>query len=318
MAEYNKSAVTIAGPTACGKTAAAVAFAELAGGEVVCADSMQIYDRLRVGTARPLESEMRGIRHHLFGCVDPSVSYSLARYCDDARRAMEDISSRGSLPLLCGGTGLYVSALCEGVELVQDAGNSDLRERLCERLEAEGPESLLGELRSRDPEAAALVHPNNKKRLVRYLELYLQTGLTMGERIRRSRQRGGEYDFFIAVLMPGDRALLRERISERVDKMARTGLVDEARLVYDNRESWSTAAQAIGYKELFDYFEGKQTLDSCLDRLKTATARYSKRQITWFKKLEGARFYDVEGFADAEAAAKRIYADFAAWENGAG
>ncbi len=311
MAVFNR-VIAVAGPTACGKTAVAVELAKLVGGEVVCADSMQVYARLSVGTARPREDETGGVRHHLFGYVDPSQAYSLARYCADADAALREILGRGRVPVLCGGTGLYLSALKDGIELADETADPCLRERLWGRLEREGAQSLLDELRERDPKAAALVHPNNRKRLVRYLELVLQTGLTMDERNAKSRENGSGFDFFTAVLMPGDREKLRRRISERADAMAASGLVGEARLVYDNRQSWPTVAQAIGYKELFGYFEGTSSLDGCLERLKTATAQYAKRQITWFKRMSGARVYAApDSGGDAARTAKKIYDDFA-------
>ena len=311
--DASNSVLVIAGPTACGKTETAIAAAEALSGEVVCGDSMQIYNTLSVGTARPTAQETARVPHHLFGFLDPAERYNLARYCDDAVNAIADIHARGRLPILCGGTGLYLSAVTDGLELA-DEDESDVRRTLRHRLQTEGAEALLAQLRELDPAAALRVHPNNEKRLVRYLELVLTTGKPLPEREAVSRQRGPKYRTMLAVLWPEDRAWLHRRIGRRVDNMLKAGLVREARLVYDNRECWMTAGQAIGYKEFFPYFEGTKPLDECVESLKTATRRYAKRQMSWFRRWHNARFYPITDDREAADCCRMIIQDYAKTE----
>ncbi len=301
--------IVVAGPTACGKTSTAVSLANQIDGEIVCADSMQIYSGLSVGTASPGAEERDGVPHHLFGFVPPSEDYNLARYCADAKDAIVDIQSRGKTPILCGGTGLYISALVSGLELCDESSESGVREKLDKRLKTEGIESLYNELEQVDPHAAKNIHINNKRRVVRYLELYYETALTLKQRAELSHPAAPDFQSYVAVMRPKDMAWLRGRISERVDGMLESGLLKEAQLVFDNKDSWRTAAQAIGYKEFFPYFSDKMTVQECAAQLKIATGRYAKRQMTWFKRMENAMFYDVGSADEVADCYKRIYED---------
>ena len=310
----------VAGPTASGKTGLAVALAKKLNGEVVSADSMQIYRELSIGTARPTEEEMQGIPHHLMGFLPLEASYSVARYTQDAKAAIDGIWQRKKQPILCGGTGLYIQALTENLQFQQEpAGGGEVRRALQKRARREGGEALLRELAAVDPRTAERLHPNDVTRIVRALELTATTGITMSEQYSRSRREPSPYEVCLLVLDVRDRAVLYDRINRRVEKMAERGLLEEARRALCLAPG-STALQAIGYKELAAYFSGGLSLEETLEHLKRQTRRYAKRQLTWFHRMSAARFLYIDEYEDEaalqEAALRAIEEYFGRREEG--
>ena len=293
--------VAIGGPTASGKTALSVKLASEFQGEIISADSMQIYRGLDVGTAKVTPEETQGVPHHLVDIVGPEQSFSVADYVQAARACAEQIAQRGNLPFVVGGTGLYLSSLLNGIQFTSHKPTTEVRATLEQELAEKGREALYEELCRLDPEGAACVHPNNTPRLLRALELYRTTGRTMSQQKATSRPQTPPYHALLLILNDPDREALYRRIDSRVDRMAEQGLLEEARRVWQNREYWHTAAQAIGYKELFPCFEREAELEPCLNDLKQASRRYAKRQLTWFRRMEGAHWLDV---SDPETPAK--------------
>lgn len=279
--------LVICGPTATGKTAAAVAAAKLLDGEVVSADSMQIYQGLCVGTAQATPQEMDGVPHHLVGFLPPEERFSVADYVARAAECIQAIRARGRVPIVAGGTGLYISSLVNGINFTVMKIDPDVRQRLERELLSQGEDAMYRRLRAVDPDAAARLHPADRTRVLRALEWYEQTGQTARERIARSRPEEKPFRPLLIGLTAADRALLYARIDARVDWMLEQGLLEEARLVYTHRDAYHTAAQAIGYKEFFPYFEGRESLSGCAAALKRASRRYAKRQLTWFRHMEG-------------------------------
>lgn len=286
--------VAIGGPTATGKTALSVALAQHFDGEVISADSMQIYRGLDVGTAKVPPQECQGVPHHLVDILDPETPFSVADFVSAADACIRSITTAGRLPLVVGGTGLYITSLLNGMDFAPEKGDPAIRQKLEQQAEAKGKEALYRELQAIDPEYAATVHPNNLPRVIRALELYRNTGRLMSEQRRQARRSEPPYRSLCLCLGYRDRALLYRRIDERVDRMWDSGILDEARVVYDHRDTYRTAAQAIGYKEFFPYFDGTQSLDACLDRLKQASRNYAKRQLTWFRHQQDAVWLDVD------------------------
>ena len=279
--------IVVCGPTATGKTAVAVSLAKLLDGEVVSADSMQIYKGLRVGTAQATPEEMDGVPHHLVDFLPPEERFSVAEYVARASDCINEIRARGHVPIVAGGTGLYISSLVNGIDFTVMENTPQLRNRLEAALLQQGAGAMFRRLQQADPEAAAKLHPADRVRVLRALEWYEQTGQTARERIARSRPRQKPFSPLLIGLMPPERVQLYARIDARVERMLRQGLLDEARLVYEHREGYHTAVQAIGYKEFFPYFEGTAALAECTASLKRASRRYAKRQLTWFRHMEG-------------------------------
>lgn len=295
------SVLAVVGPTASGKTALAVELAEKLDGEVVSADSMQIYRGMDIATAKPTDEEKKGIPHHLLDFLEPSESFSVADYVTMAGEVIRDIHRRGKLPILAGGTGLYVSSLLEHVRFPEWKADPALRESLQSQAETpEGLQALWQELQQVDPETAAKLHLNNQKRILRAVEVYRVTGQTMSRQIAQSKQRPSPYHAVLLGLDFRDRALLYQRINRRVDKMMEDGLLEEAR-EFLSQQRGKTAAQAIGYKELQPYFAGNIPLEQALENLKQATRRYAKRQLTWFRRIPDVRWiYLDEGKSEIE------------------
>ena len=248
--------LAVVGPTATGKTALGVALAEAFEGEVISADSMQIYKGLDVGTAKVEPEETHGIPHHAVDILEPDEPFSVADFVTLAGTLEADISARGRLPILVGGTGLYVQSFLYGVRFAAEKTPDGLREQLAAELAEKGPEAMYKELKTADPEAAAAIHPNNQVRVLRALEHFRATGKRLSEQKAQSLPLERPYRSLVLGLDFPDRAQLYRRIDLRVDKMLDAGLLDEAKLVYDQRQTYRTAAQAIGYKEFFPYFEG--------------------------------------------------------------
>ena len=274
--------IAVVGPTASGKTDLAVEICLRFGGEAVSADSMQIYKGMDIATAKPTEEEKRGVPHHMMDFLPDTESFSVAEYQRMAGEAINDIYSRGKLPVIVGGTGLYVDTLLDNIRLTEDSCPPGLREKLKARAEAEGMEAMLKELEAIDPEYAAKMHPNNAKRILRALELWYSSGITMTEQIENSRAES-PYSALRIGLDALDRQFLYDRINRRVDIMLQNGLEAEAR-EYLAKTGTATSSQAIGCKELKPYFDGEITLAQAAENLKQATRRYAKRQLTWFRR----------------------------------
>ena len=287
--------LAVVGPTASGKTSLSVTLAERLGGEVISCDSMQIYRRMDIGTAKPTTEEMRGVRHHLLDIVDPEQPFSVNDYVEAAKAAVQDILSRGKLPVFCGGTGLYLDAFLRGGLPETPAADPALRAELQAFADTHGEDLLHRELAAVDPESAAATHKNNVRRVIRALEVYRLTGISKSEWDRRSNEQPSLYDAAVLGLLFDDRSLLNARIDARVDEMLRLGLVEEtAALLREGVFAHSpTAAAAIGYKELLPFLQGTCTLEDATEKLKIATHRYAKRQMTWFSAKPYVRWINM-------------------------
>ena len=276
--------IAIAGPTASGKTALALQTAKRVNGEIVSCDSMQIYQLLDIGTAKPTAAEREAAVHHLVDFLPPEQRYSVADYVQDARRVIDDIQRRGKTAIICGGTGLYMSSLLQGITFDEQAAVDEaLREQLKELYRNEGAQVLMAEIAATDPDYAAKLSAADEKRVVRAVELLRTTGSTVAQQNARSKTLP-PLDAAAFYLNYSDRAELYSRINARVDTMLQQGLLQEAKLVYERRDDYKTAAAAIGYKEFFAYFEGAAPLEQCVEKLKQATRNYAKRQMTWFRR----------------------------------
>ena len=277
--------VAVVGPTASGKSRMAVELARRLDGEIISADSMQIYRGMTIGTAKPTEEEMRGIPHYLVDFLGLGETFSVADFVEKADQYIREIIGRGKLPIVVGGTGLYIRSLLHHTKFADNSGsgNGELRKELLRRAEKEGIDSLMEELREIDPEAAEKIHPHNVVRVVRAIEIYRLTGKTMTEQNALSHQEPSPYSACVIGLNFKDREKLYERIERRVDQMIDDGLIQEAKEVLAQDPS-KTAWQAIGYKELLPYLEGQESLEEAVGKIKQETRRYAKRQLTWFRR----------------------------------
>lgn len=277
--------VCVAGPTACGKTTLGVLLAQKFNGEVVSVDSMQIYRGMTVGTAAPTKEEMQGIPHHMIAVADPTEQWSAAEYAARATAAVDSILARGKLPILVGGTGLWMDALIRGHGFAKGHAGGAVRRELEARFEQKGIEPLLAELRQVDPESAARLHPADTKRILRALEVYRETGETISAHNAATRQLPPRYDAVWIGLQFADRADMKALIDRRVDKMAEAGLLDEVRsLLAMGLPRNATAMQAIGYKEFLGVLDGTLTEQEALELVKLRSRQYAKRQLTWLRK----------------------------------
>ena len=280
--------IVIAGPTASGKTAMGVALAGLVGGEVVSADSMQIYRYLDIGTAKPTEAEQNGVVHHMIGCVSPFSDYSVSRYVQDASRCVDDILARGRVPLIVGGTGLYIDALLAGTDFAEQVDPA-LRRELQTQYARLGGQAMLAQLAEFDPEAAAKLSPNDAHRIVRAFEIYRATGVPKTQHDRQTRSVPPRYEADRIHLSFRDRADLYRRIDLRVDAMMTRGLADEVRRLLDmGVPRDGTAMQAIGYKELAAALETGGDLTAAAEQIKRSSRQYAKRQLSWFRRSRDA------------------------------
>ena len=276
--------ICICGPTASGKTALSVALARRLHTEIISADSMQIYRGMDIGTAKPTEAERCGVPHHLLDICDPGEPFSVARYVELADAAAQDILRRGMIPVVAGGTGLYMDALIECSTFTGDETDLSIREKY-QRMAAEQGNIAVHEcLRRVDPEGAARLHPNNLKRVIRALEVYEQTGMTLDAFNRLHKRPAPKYQAIKIGVCPAERQVLYERIDKRVDQMLADGLLDETRRLLERGALAGTAAQAIGYKELLGFLQGEQPLEECVALLKQRSRNYAKRQLTWLKR----------------------------------
>ena len=292
------SIICVAGPTASGKTALAVELAKEFGGEVVSCDSMQLYRRMSIGTAKPTEEEMGGIPHHLIDFAEPDQPFSCADYVAAARNAIADIHARGKLPVVCGGTGLYLERLLMGGGDVEAARpDPHIRAKWKAYAEENGNHALHGELRRVDAESADAIHENNVHRVIRALEIFETTGVPKSQWDRQSKELVSDYDYTVIGLRYTDRQALYGRIDRRVDAMLEAGLLRETECLMQDGvfERNATAAQAIGYKELLPYLRGEEPcLETAVEGLKAATRRYAKRQITWFSAKPYVRWINAD------------------------
>lgn len=277
--------VCVVGPTASGKTKMGVALAKRFNGEVVSVDSMQIYRRMAIGTAAPTPEEMEGVPHHMIGVADPAESWSVSRFTQEADRCIQDILRRGKLPVLVGGTGLYLDALIRGNTFAAGQQGGAVRRELQARLAQEGAAALLAELTAIDPETAARLHLRDEKRILRALEVWYETGETITQHDRRTRQQPPRYRAAYIGLSFQDRAQLRRRIDLRVDEMVRQGLLEEVQaLLAAGLPPTATAWQAIGYKQFLAAADGRCTVAEAIEEVKLRSRQYAKRQLTWLRR----------------------------------
>lgn len=274
--------IVVAGPTASGKTRLAVEIAKAISGEIISADSMQIYKGMSIATAAPNEEEKQAVPHHLVEFLNADESFSVSDFCSLAKDEISEIIARGNVPVIAGGTGLFIDSLVDNVKFSEAKTDFELRERLMKK----SADELYSELLSIDKSAAEKIHKNNKIRVVRALEIYYSSGKTKSTYDMVSKNEKSPYDVLYFVLGYKNRDILYSRINSRVDRMIKNGLVDEARGCLE--KAGGTSAQAIGHKELKLYFDGKASLDEAVDELKKETRHYAKRQITWFKRRENA------------------------------
>lgn len=276
--------IVIAGPTASGKTALGVQLAKKINGEVISADSMQIYKDMTIGTAKPVPEEMEGIPHHLIDFVYPNERYSVAEFKKDAENKIEDILSRGKMPIVVGGTGLYIDALVYGIEYPEIDVDEKLRKRLLKEAETqEGLANLYEKAKKIDPDAIEKISKSDIKRITRIIEIYESTGKTKTEMEKISRQNGIKYNFKVFAINM-DREKLYERINLRVDLMIEAGLIKEVEELVNKYDKFPTAMQGLGYKEVVQYFNGELTKNEMIEKIKQESRRYAKRQLTWFRK----------------------------------
>lgn len=294
--EQKKKILSVAGPTASGKTALAISLARRLDGEVISNDSMQIYTGMTIGTAAPTKSEMENIPHHMIAAVPPTTDFSCADYAEMAAPIVEDVLARGRVPVFCGGTGLYLDAILYGDGLSDSTKNPAVRACFEAVAREQGADALHGLLAAVDPESAAAIHPNNVRRVIRALEIYETTGIPKSQFDGLSPTAEAKYDCMRIVLSFQSRDLLYERIDRRVDGMMQAGLPDEVTGLYEAgllRED-APAFQAIGYKEFLPYFTGECTLEQVAAEICRNTRRYAKRQITWFKRYPEAIVVSVD------------------------
>ena len=288
--------IVVAGPTASGKSAAAVELARMIGGEIISADSMQVYRYMDIGSAKITKDEMMGVPHYLIDVADPTEEFDVVRYAHEAKAAISDIVSRGKIPILCGGTGFYIQAVTRDIDFSETGSLPKYREELTDYAAQHGNTALHEQLKNIDPVSYETIHPNNLKRVIRALEYYKETGMTISAHNEAERQRETPYDLHFFVLND-DRAVLYDRIDRRVDFMMAEGLYDEVMYL---RQMGLTrdmvSMQGLGYKEMLDCMDGRYDLDEAVRILKRDSRHYAKRQITWFKREKDAVWIDRADF----------------------
>lgn len=276
--------ICITGPTASGKTALAIALAQQLGTEIISSDSMQIYRGMDIGTAKPTPEEQQAVPHHLIDILEPNEPFSVARYLEYADACAQTLLAKGKIPIVVGGTGLYLDALIEGSAFTGDETDHSIRQKYEQMAAEQGNEAVHACLAAVDPQAAERLHPNNLKRVIRALEVFEQTGMTLDAWNVQNKRPEPKYDAIKIGLRPTERETLYARIDKRVDEMMAHGLLEEASALYESGKLIGTAAQAIGYKELLDFLEGRESLAVCVETLKRRTRNYAKRQLTWLRR----------------------------------
>lgn len=287
----------IGGPTASGKSKLAVELAKKVNGEIISADSMQIYKEMNIGTAKVNKEEMQGVQHYLVDFVSPDERYSVSNFRKDAERAIEEILAKGKTPIVVGGTGLYIDSLIYGIEFQDEEVDLEYREKLNKIADEEGLENLHKMAQKIDPEAMKKISVNDKKRIIRVLEIYHKTGKTKTEQELQSRKNEVKYEYKVfAITM--DREKLYERIEKRVDSMIEQGLIEEVKQILNKYHTFPTAMQGLGYKEVVEYLEGSCTKEEMIGKIKKETRHYAKRQLTWFRKNKETIWLDGEKSTD--------------------
>ena len=299
--------IVICGPTASGKTKLSIEIAKKINGEIVSADSMQIYKDMTIGTAKPTPEEMQGIKHYLIDFVSPNQRYSVADYNKDALKAIEEIIKKGKTPIVVGGTGLYVNSLIYGIEYSDIEVDLEYREKLEEIAKLEGIEKLYDMAKEIDPEAIKNISKNDQKRICRILEIYHATGKNKTEQEKESRKNGPKYQYLLYGITM-DREKLYDRINKRVDIMINDGLIEEVQNVVKKYDEFPTAMQGLGYKEVVEYLNGITTKEEMIEKIKMETRRYAKRQLTWFKKCENIKW--INGLDDIQNNIKIILEEY--------
>ena len=275
--------IVICGPTASGKTALSIELAQKINGEIVSADSMQIYKDMTIGTAKPTPEEMQGIQHYLIDCISPEHRYSVAEYKKDAENAIEKILKKGKIPIVVGGTGLYVDSLIYGIEYTETKIDQNYRKELEKLIEEKGLEYVYNKAKEIDPEAVQKISKNDKKRILRILEIYKETGKTKTQQEIESRKNEVKYDYKVFAINM-ERQILYNRINKRVDIMIQKGLIEEVQNLLKKYKQFPTAMQGLGYKEVVQYLNKEYTKEEMIENIKMQTRRYAKRQLTWFRK----------------------------------
>ncbi|WP_404358825.1 tRNA (adenosine(37)-N6)-dimethylallyltransferase MiaA [Cytobacillus firmus] len=303
MSEKEKLAVLI-GPTAVGKTKLSILLAKRFNAEIISGDSMQIYKRMDIGTAKIKEEEMEGIPHHLIDIKNPEESFSAAEFQELVRSKITEITSRGKLPIIVGGTGLYIQSVIYDYQFSDAPSDEEFRKILEERADREGNNVIYEELLEIDPGSAEKIHPNNIRRVIRALEIYHCTGKTMSQ---YQEKQNPELLYDIALIgLTMDRETLYDRINQRVDIMMQEGLLEEVRSLYDNGLMDCQSIQAIGYKELYDYFNGRVSFEDAVENLKQNSRRYAKRQLTWFRNKMNVEWFDMSDSVDPHEFEKKF------------
>lgn len=297
--------ICITGPTASGKTALSIALAQRLHTEVICSDSMQIYRYMNIGTAKPTAQEQATVAHHMVDIVEPNEPFSVARYVEMADLCAQSIIQKDKIPLVVGGTGLYLNALIEGNTFPGDERDTEVRERYMHMAETQGKEAVHACLRQVDPIAAERLHPNNIKRVIRALEVFEQTGMTLDAFNQKNKRSTPKYRAIKIGLCPSNREVLYQRIDQRVDQMIAQGLLDEVKYLIQANMLTGTAAQAIGYKELIDYFAGVCSLTESIDLIKRRSRNYAKRQLTWFRRDPALHWIYYDNACDFEQILQR-------------
>lgn len=303
--------IILTGPTAVGKTALSIELAKALGGEIISADSMQVYRHMDIGSAKVTEEEMKGVPHHLIDVIEPEEEFNVTRFQAMAKEAMEGIYARGHVPIIAGGTGFYIQALIYDIDFKENEDSSELRQELERFGEEHGNEALHAMLKAVDPESAQAIHANNRKRVIRAIEYYRQTGQKISEHNQEEREKSSPYDFYYYVLTC-ERSRLYERIDERVDLMLNMGLVEEVRTLKDRGCCRGMVSmQGLGYKEILDYLDGACTLEEAVYVLKRDTRHFAKRQLTWFKRERDVRWLELETFEnDRKKVLEHILEDY--------
>lgn len=281
----------ICGPTASGKTGLSIELAKKMDGEIISSDSMQIYQDMNIGTAKPTIEEMEGIKHYLLDFVPPNQKYSVAQFKKDAVQAIETILQKGKVPIIVGGTGLYIDALTKNIEYPEIETDMNYRHELELEMKKEGLTKLYERAKQIDEQAMQTISQNDQKRIMRVLEIYHQTGKTKTQLEKESRMKPIPYHYLVFAIQM-DRAILYERINIRVDKMIKDGLIEEVENLLKKYQEFPTAMQGLGYKEVATYLKGECAKEEMIEKLKMETRRYAKRQLTWFRKDKEIQWID--------------------------
>lgn len=305
----NKPLIILTGPTAAGKTDISIKLAKRIGGEIISADSMQVYKRMNIGTAKITPEEMQGVKHHLIDVLEPTEPFNVAVFKELASKAADEIYERGNIPIIVGGTGFYIQALLYDINFSEEESDG-YREELEKKAEVYGSEKLFEKLRAVDPASCDVIHPNNVKKVIRALEFYHYNGYPISKHNETERAKESVFDSKYYVLTM-DRAKLYDRIERRVDIMIDNGLVDEVRfLITEGLDDSYISMQGIGYKEIYEYLKGASTLDEAIYNIKQNTRHFAKRQMTWFRREKDVIFINKDEYSNDDEIVDYISKDF--------